>query len=467
MYFLQKHFQKILFLVSLAVLSPYIYISCFAQPIADDYHYSFLGMQNDFWNEWKWQYLGRNGRYASNILVLLNPMAFHNLFLYKVMPVIQIVFTGISIYYFFRAISSRSFSRMITLNASILFLLLYLFCIPCLAEGIYWHTGAVSYQSGICFLLLYLGSIVDYFNGKYFINKYLHPLICICLLLASTGFNEVLTLLIVSMHFIISGFLLIKKKKASPEWWVFFLISLTGACIMIFSPGNSVRSACYMEHYDLIRSLSFTGMQIDRFACDWISSLPFIFSTLLLAIVSIQYKEKFLPLWKLGVLNPILLVIFLLWILFLCIFPAYWETNILGQQRTVNTAHFFFLLLWFISIPGYANRLSEKIIIPHSINFKVQVIALLLVFITMASTKNGYDIFLDLLYGKAEGYNYEMNERYKTLMNPDNKGKTVYLKALHNKPKSIFVLDLSAEPDNWTNADPATYFGVEKIICRP
>ena len=166
MLFFQKRFWKILLVVAFAVLAPYIYLSCFAHPIADDYHYSFLGMKPDFWNEWKKQYTEWNGRYTSNLLVLLNPMAFHNLFLYKAASSIQILLSLLSIYYFFRSITDRSFSRLVTLDASVLLLLLYLFSMPSLAEGIYWYTGAVSYQTGICISLLYFGLLCNYFNAE-------------------------------------------------------------------------------------------------------------------------------------------------------------------------------------------------------------------------------------------------------------------------------------------------------------
>jgi hypothetical protein len=467
MLFLQKHFLKILLLVSAAVLSPYFYLSLFANPIADDYHYSLFGMRNDLWNEWLSQYLGRNGRYTSNILMLMNPMSFHNISIYKLMPAVQIMATVISIYYFFRAASQRFFSSTEIWIASLLFLLLYLFCMPSLAEGIYWYTGAASYQSGICITMLYFGSVCDYFNGKYFINKQLHLFVSACLLLASTGFNEALTLLIVSFHIAVTGLLWINRKTISAEWWILIATGLAGACFLVFSPGNFVRDSNYTEHHHLIRSLVYTSLQIVRFAFDWISNLPFIFSTFLLIFISVRYKEKFSLLRKLEFLHPALLLVFLPVILFICIFPAYWETNILGQQRTANTACFFFMLLWFTGIPANANKFSERFGLKNSVDIKSRMILVFLVLLSMAATRNGYGIFLDLFYGKTQGYDREMNWRYKILSDPANKGKTVYFKPLDNKPRSLFVLDFSTDPIEWVNRDPTAYFGVEKIICNP
>ena len=465
MTFLQKHFWKIFLFTTVAVFCPYLYLSFFTNPVADDFQYSVLGMRADFGDEWITQYLRRNGRYISNLLVLLNPMAFRSLTVYKLVPVIQLLFTIFSAYYFFRALTQRSFSRLITLSTTLLFLLLYISSMPSLAEGIYWYTGAVTYQSGICIALVYFGSLCDYFNSKNLAGKYLHFTICLCLLPVSTGFNEVLTLLIGGFHATVLLLHVLKRNKIRAEWWILAAVALTGTCAMIFAPGNFVRASWYGEHHNLFRSLSYTFLQCVRFAFDWISSLPFIFSIFLLAWASVRYPEKFVFIRQLKMLTLPLVPVLLFFILFACIFPAYWETNILGQQRTVNTACFFFLLLSVISTPVLANICSEKIA-SLRLSSKFQATILFLIIIALATTKNGYDVFTDIFYGKARAYDREMQERFITLSEKENKGKIILLKPLSEKPGSLFVLEQTRDTIDWINKCPASYFGVKAIACE-
>jgi hypothetical protein len=76
------------------------------------------------------------------------------------------------------------------------------------------------------------------------------------------------------------------------------------------------------------------------------------------------------------------------------VFPAYWETGLLGQHRTVNTAYFAFLVLWFtataIWVAGdgrHAHALRQ-----FSNQFRVPLAILLLA--ALAVTHNSYALGL-------------------------------------------------------------------------
>ena len=456
--------QYLLLICLLLILSPYFYLSFFAHPIADDYSYSYLGKTTALPTELKHQYLNWNGRYISNVFVLLNPLAFNSFFGYKAFSAIQIAFSLFSIFYFFRTVFHTSLSLLATLNACILFLLIYLFQMPSLAEGIYWFTGAVSYQTGLGISLVYFGILINYFNKKYIINKTVHFISAIVLLIVSSGFNEVLTLLLPCFHLIALFLFWKKQKRVLPEWVLLSSFSLICTLIMAFAPGNTIRDSYYKDNHNIIQSLAFTSMQTFRFTFEWI--LPLLLSSCIFSgiVVSLNKEKSFFN--QAYFFKPWVSALFLVLILCLCIFPPYWGTNILGQHRTVNVACFFFTLFWFLCVGIYSNVHSEKIKQNFIFNKKAQLFLMAIILCIISATKNGYTICTDILYGRVDIFDREMQERYAKLRDPENKNKTVYLKELSEKPASLFVLDISSDSTYWANSGQAKYFGVNGIVCK-
>jgi len=460
-----RYLEKIIFvLLPLAVL-PYMYLSLFANPAADDYYDIIFRMHADFLQASCNQYMEWSGRYFLNVLIWLNPLSYHNFFIYKLTPVLIILFSLVSIYYFIRALTKRIFSPLISLSAALLLLLLYLFQMPVLAQGIYWYSGSATYQTGIICSLLYFGLMADYFFEKYFFHKNVHLLLACLILLISTGFNEVMSLLLMFFHFSVLLLLLANKKKIPKGLLATTIVCLAGLLIMLLAPGNSVRRSFYPEHHNFFHSLFFTFLQIIRFTFDWITNLPFILSSLLLLVIVVMNKERFSFLRRLNLITPGVAAYFLAGILFLCIFPAYWETNILGQQRTVNVAYFFFLIAWFIFILVYSVSHSEYLV-PLVIQIREFTMpAVLVVVLSICFTKNGYTVCTDLLYAKAMLFDREMNDRYEVLENSGNRQKTVVVRPLQIKPVSLYVLDLE-DSSSWVNYCQAKYFGVTTIVCK-
>ena len=96
----------IIFLIGIVLLLlPYLLISVYCNPSLDDYSYAYNGQHYSLFFNCTRDYLNWNGRYFSNILVFLNPMAFDAILVYKAIPVILIVFTFISLFYLLRTIT--------------------------------------------------------------------------------------------------------------------------------------------------------------------------------------------------------------------------------------------------------------------------------------------------------------------------------------------------------------------------
>lgn len=462
--FLTPYGQYLLFGCLLLALSPYFYLSGFAHPIADDYCYSRIGQTTELLPELWHQYVGWNGRYLSNVFVLLNPLVFDSFLLYKVSSSFQLLLSLLAIYYLLRNIFNGTVSPLIRLNASMLLLLTYLFQMPSLAEGIYWYTGAVSYQMGISFSLFYFGLLLAYFNENFFLGKTMHFICALAMLVIASGFNEVLTLLLVSFHLLALFCVRKGQKRISPEWFWLAGFSLICLMVMAFAPGNNVRESYFPDNHNIIRSLTFTGMQIIRFGFEWVA--PLLLASVIFAVLvaSLNKGPSFFD--QKYFFAPWVSALILSLILFLCIFPAYWGTNILGQHRTVNVACFFFVLYWFICVGVYANRYSEKVRSGLLMNRRLQILLATLMLGILLLTKNGYAVCTDILYARVGLFDEEMRKREDVLRNLQNTNETAHVKALSEKPRSLFVLDLSPDSTYWINSCQASYFGIPAIVCK-
>ena len=68
----------VLFILLFCALCPYLYLAKFAHPISDDYCYTLLGLKENYLETAINEYFRWNGRYLSNLLVVLNPMVWDN-----------------------------------------------------------------------------------------------------------------------------------------------------------------------------------------------------------------------------------------------------------------------------------------------------------------------------------------------------------------------------------------------------
>lgn len=297
-------------------------------------------------------------------------------------------------------------------------------------------------------------------------HRFFHLLVAASLLIISMGFTEVLSLLMASFHI---GILFIqrkKNKKIPAEWALFSFLCLLCFTAMLLAPGNNARGSGYPDSHNFFHSAAFTFMQIARFGFEWISSAPLMILSILFISITASFRTKIPLFLQEYFFKPWISVLIFSWILFACIFPPYWATNILGQHRTVNTACFFFLLYLFICIGIYTNKYSEKINFEflHSQKFKIGALAAAIIILSV--TRNGYDACSDILSGRAQKFNSEMQQRFDVLSNAAGRDEAVCLKPLSEKPKSLFILDLTSDSTNWVNGCQAEYFNVKAIVCK-
>jgi len=439
------------FLLLLIPLSLFLYISFFCNPIADDFTFAVILRNNSVWEGTKSLYLGITGRYFSNFLMLINPIAFNLFWLYKILPVFIISITLGVVFYFFKNITQNKFKPLEYFIASIVLVQLYLFKMPNLAEGIYWYTGYGSYHLSLVFLLAYLISIIKLNNTSGIIKVIWHVL-SVILLFATMGFNEVVTAIALLLLFLINY---IQYKKIGRINYLLIHLFLAAAftAMVLFAPGSWARDNHYLNNHQVLYSLKMSLFQTIRFIANWISA-----SLLLLSLIYIPINhylsQKVLLFKKAFYLTPKISVMLLGVVVFVSAFLPYYATGILGQHRTMNTAYFLFLILWFVNLTVFYNHYSVNI--NKRASSSLLKIGLVLLFLQLSFTHNSYSIISDIFYKKHIAFNKQMQERYTQIENA--KSDTIYLKPISKIPESVFVLDITYDPNHWLNRGYLIYF---------
>jgi|GEM_PF-1199038 len=465
--FISKYKTSGFILLIIIALSPYFYLSFFAHPIADDFLYAILSRKMGIVDGMFFLYKSWSGRFASNVTELLNPLVWNSLTFYKIMPLVLFILTFLSAYFLASNLFGKILKKSEVILTALFILLIYIFQLPTLTEGFYWFSGSCEYQVSVVFSWILIGVLISYFQQKSFVKKMFLSGLIIVINIILIGFNETYVLILCGFYlcaFIISIY---HKQQYKYFWLILFLISLIVSIFSLMAPGNAVRGSNFEgEHFKFVKSFVFSMLQVPRFFFSWISNVPFILGTFLIIPLTIKLGKQFDFIRNHFYIHPVLASILLPLIIFLCVFPAYWATGILGQHRTLNIAYALFILLWFGVVACWTNFLEQKKCLPQiAINSKWQTIFIIFIIMTMVLTGNGYNAFTDIIYGRAQKFDRIMLERYSIMKQTKAQSiKCCEFKEIEDKPVTLFFIDITRDENHWINRGYEEYFGVKARI---
>ncbi|NQY09876.1 MAG: hypothetical protein HRT71_10240 [Flavobacteriales bacterium] len=430
----------------LAAFVPYFYISQFANPIADDFTYANRGAHNDLSFLLIQDLFNWNGRYISNIFVFINPISKLDFGLYKSAPIGIILFTIFSFGFFIKSIIGTQIKQSAVRIYALVLTLFYIYQMPIISEGIYWYTGAVTYVLGCAFMLIYLGLLYGLFKERYVLNsKIVQIVLTTIALFVTIGFNEILMIALATFSLV---FLLVlyRNKLANIRLALYFVIAtMLFSGLVYLAPGNSVRGNHFEDSHNFIHSFGMSVAQTGRFFVSWVLSIPLILLSILYYFLHKKLVEGITLFAKSFYLIPVVSGGLLLFTIFIGSFPAYWSTGMLGQHRTMNVSYFLFIITWFVNLSVCFNHFK---IPSFQITQNRRYMVLILIWVSLVFTKNGYHVIADLASDSAVKFNQQMEERYTTFT---NSGDTVYFDLISNPPKTLFVLDITDDPNHWLN----------------
>ncbi|PCI98994.1 MAG: hypothetical protein COB15_04850 [Flavobacteriales bacterium] len=447
-----KKEQLFLFGLLLAIF-PYFYLCFFTNPSADDFVFAYYFQTQEYFQLLKGTFLGWNGRYASNIFSYLNPIGFGSFFGYKIAPFLMILLFLSSSFYFVKQLFFKE-KLQFQITISLVLSLLFFHNMPIISEGVYWFTGSVIYFLGIIIFQFYIGLLIKTIRKKRCLIRGV-PLII--LLFFVCGFNEVLTLLVLFLLSIITIVFYKNQLERKSLVVIQLLFAILFASILIFAPGNGFRGDAYVEAYNFTHSLSYSILQVARFSFYWIVSIPLIIASIFYFEINKKMRKENVVFQNSFYLNRWLSLLFLFTVTFICVFPPYWLTGILGQHRTLNVAYAFFLPFWFVNLTVWYNYYNQKI----NLNFldKTKRVLGIVLFLGLIITANGFNALKDVFSGSARQYDIQLKERFKRLQkNTPISEKLIKFKPIKTKPKCLFTSDITANPKDWKNKAYNLYF---------
>jgi len=267
-----KTVNGLLILSGIYVLLPFLYITRYDHPSADDYGFAIWFSQNGFIHMFKQQYFHWGGRYMLPIVYNFNPTEIHSPVPYRLFAEGVILLFVAVVVLTVRSIFKEYLSRRQALGLSALFIGLYFAKAPSTAEAFYWFSSSAIYQLPNIFFLLLLAVIVSIHRQATPVPALVAGSALLCILII--GCNEVS--LIMTCLFI--GYLAviqyINHRRLTSTLIVLCATCLIFATIEIAAPGNFARMSLDRRSFDSVLwtitgSLSTTAI----YGSQWIGPL--------------------------------------------------------------------------------------------------------------------------------------------------------------------------------------------------
>ncbi|MEO8591413.1 MAG: DUF6056 family protein [Flavobacteriales bacterium] len=459
---LQRWFLPLLLLV----LALYVLLARFVHPYADDWSYAVAGMRTELlprlWDEYHlW-----NGRYFSNVLVLRGPLVLgleHGLTIYRFVPVALILLTWAGAYVLIRTITAGIVDRSRALFGALVFVLVFLNVMPDISEGIYWYTGSVTYQlaNALSLFLVAGWAVVLRSPGKPGTSL---PIAMALLVVVIVGCNELHMVFMVLLHAALLAFRYRSSGRVHPALAAMLVLSLACAAIVYFAPGNEMRGGQFPQRQHFFHSLWWGALQTGRFLLAWIFSPALLIMSILYIPVG-RWLAQRVPLFDNAFgLKPLMAAAVVVVPVYLAMALPYWSTGILGQHRTVNATLFFFLPTWFMMLTVIDVNVLRKggfRSLPFERNRTMLSILLAL---ALLFTRNTGAIVSDFWNQRLSSYDAQLEWRYRILVWTQRTGTDrVTLPALKDPPRSLHILEATADPTHWINRSMAYYFGADTL----
>lgn len=454
----EQRYTKQFVFVFICALLPYLLISQYIFPSGDDYSYAWKGaVSTDFtatligeWNNW-------NGRYFSNILVLINPISTENFALYQLASLALI---ALFLTFNFALVKTRlpvTFSQTFFLVLS--FTLIYFSTLPDVGEGLYWYTGAVTYLFPVALFPVHLILVTQSLSCRVShpvssVKKQVVISFLVVLLQGIlTGCNEIMLVLLLLIH--LGLFFTQKQVPLAPK--ILLLLTQIGfSCLVIFAPGNEIRSSFFTDQHNVMHTFFNGSANTLRFSFQLLAN-PILWISLLLIKKLLSSSQLF----KTSFSNWTWLILFITPQFIACAAPV-WSTGMIGQHRTPNFALYFQLLVVFAFFLSHTQHFIVKKTTALAQNMHLKTLTICMVIALFFYGNNG-SVIKDLLSGDAACFKSENLKRIEALKNLSNvNDSTVFFPNYSCQPASIFIYDITSNPKDWQNEVYTLYFNVKQ-----
>jgi len=465
--------EKFWIALLLLLILPFIALSFFIHPSADDYILSAVVRDNGFFEHFKQVYFEWSGRYFATFIVSMNPLVFNWAFGYKLIPVLLCILFYFAFYFLMSIFFFEDSDHLKKNLFSLIGVLLFFEVIPSTSECIYWMSGSLTYflPSILTMVLLTLLLKITFFGESrksiFAITLVLPFMIC--------GSNEVNMIFLLGILSSVLLYRLAFRKIIIKIFWLVWLCTFAASILLITAPGNYYRIETFSGQYDILFASNQAVISFFKIALSFLKNPAFLISTMLFVTV-LDYLRKSKVFLTIINVSPFYCIPFAAILLMFMYFFVSFSTGLKPALRIHNTVAFFFMPAWFYCMAVLHNYLLRKgrvvsIEVPKYIIILLSVAALILT-VTNFSKEPGKEIIAegnifragyDLIIN-ATTYNNELNAREEMIRTAVSENKKyVEVPSLTTIPQTIHFIDISDTTSNWINISTAKYFGLDSI----
>ena len=456
--------SNIIIVIGIFIILPFIILSFYNQPSADDYCFAFSSRDSGVWTAFKNCYSELTGRYFANFLLLNNPLVYKTLWLYKFSSIVMLVLTMSAFYFLINSIGYNFLSLRSKLAGTLALQSLYLAGMPEVAQGYYWMNGSITYQLASILFVFFTGFYIRIFRTNKTGKKLFYLPVAILLLFLVIGCNEVSMAMVVSMLFLIAFIHFIITKKPDIIQVVFAVVAFLFSLIVIFAPGNTVRSGFFVKTHSTVYYVTASVAAMILYISKWSIETPVMVITLLFLLFGSRVSDYFIKRnVKMFNVHPLFVVFAGCTILSFLFFVGFWSLGSRPPERTINVMYFAFIPGWFYFIQVLMVFLKKKFNYSiHSLPIYVRVfVGLAVIFYTVRPLNNIENAYVDLFTLRAYNYDKEVKQQYHFLENDSCALCT--LKKLEYKPYTLFTYDIESDSSFYINNCMSAYFKKKRI----
>ncbi|HOZ39365.1 MAG TPA: DUF6056 family protein [Flavobacteriales bacterium] len=440
----------------------FVVLGVYMHPYADDWSYAYTAFDLPLLERLFQEYVGWNGRVASNLLVLRGPLVLgldDGLVLYRCLPAVWIVGMVTAWVALFRALQPLGVQRQWGLPAALGFTTLWLNTLPDLTEGLYWYTGTVTYTLPQI-LLVHLAAVSIRLRYDTHAQGQARWYLLAALLGVWIMWSNEVHLALVLMGTV--AFVIDHKRKCRDipvPLSILMLLYISAAMITFLAPGNAARAAQFTAGGDVLFTLWMTVLQTGRFLLSWVLSPAITLATIVvLALLRRSERAPMVP-WR---WYTVAFVIFLA--VAMCMVLPYWATGMLGQHRTVNVGWSVFLPLWVILVMA----IEQQVLRPGRYRLPTSRRAIIapVIGLVLALLVGGNDgrVASDLLMGAAAANDRAWTMRYRAIEDAHVQRVTdIRFDRQPGTAVALKVLELNTDPEHWTNRSLVRYLKADEI----
>ncbi len=424
--------MKLFIALCILWLLPFIITSFFNQPAIDDFWNANTVIAHGRWNATGYFYQTASARYSANfIMSLCNTLPRGNVWIFKIWPVIIIVFLLFSFCFLYASVFNKSLFDNKVVCLAFLFVILHISSMRSLFEGLYWMSSTVCYQLAIGLFAIAIAAIIKDSKTPSFFLK----LIAVITSLILPGTTEIIIPVYILSLLII---LYLSYKFHSPKSLICYslIISIVLLLFILVSKGNLARikndSITYNPHF--AEALLYAIKSIAYYAVIWMANPLTIVSFILIFIF---ISKNLLAVNLFSTIKKSEIIVLILYFLLASVavyLPLHLFESSLPFPRITTLYFFLFFHLLFFIVLRYSYFILPVINkMTYFLNTKHIMPALLSVFVICAFTNRNF-VFIckDLFDGTATKFNEETYQRYYLIKNCEK--DTCYVPAHQNWP---------------------------------